>query len=463
MARARPLDNRSRSKSTLIEEVSRGIEQFQDVLSSIEDFSREGFPYRDAARAKAELQLRECVRRIFGERSPEFQTYRNYKLRTGNKGETAQSMAVVKQLIHNLEDRKLELQGLKPPAAEPVAAPAPSPPPAPPPMSLVPPVPESRQVAAAPLVPSAPMTVSVAMTTNLALPPAAAKLPDPPTPIPAATTAPPVPDAAQAAATGRHRPPTETVLPPVTAPPEAPALPAAQSCASIPASSPVVLSAASPEPPPAESSTPAPPPAPASPPPAPEPAAVIPPSPLDSSPAPKEPPAAAPIAPAAADEFTPRIPATDQDTLELIRKVCIRFHAVTRQLRLRKDYRPTLEVEDDHDLQDLLCALLKVEFDEVGIEEWTPPYGQGAPSRGFLVNHDHITVVAKKTRPGLTTKEVAEQIASDSAYFGSRSTCRTLFCFIYDPEGRIGSPKRLETDLTSVSDRYTIEVLVAPK
>ena len=44
---------------------------------------------------------------------------------------------------------------------------------------------------------------------------------------------------------------------------------------------------------------------------------------------------------------------------------------MARQLRLRKDYRTTLEVEDDYDLQDLLSALLKLEFDEVGAEEWT--------------------------------------------------------------------------------------------
>jgi hypothetical protein len=152
-----------------------------------------------------------------------------------------------------------------------------------------------------------------------------------------------------------------------------------------------------------------------------------------------------------------------QDPLELLRKVCLRFHAVARQLRLRKDYRATLEVEDDYDLQDLLASLLKVEFDEVGADEWTPPYTGGAPRTTLFLNGEQIAVVAKKTRSGLTTKELTEQVAADSACYMTRDKCTTLFCFIYDPEGRIGSPKRLETDLTSVSDRYTVEVLVAPK
>ncbi|MEQ1846962.1 MAG: hypothetical protein ABL983_15455 [Nitrospira sp.] len=153
----------------------------------------------------------------------------------------------------------------------------------------------------------------------------------------------------------------------------------------------------------------------------------------------------------------------DQDPLNLIRKVCLRFHSVARQLRLRKDYRPTLEVDDDHDLQDLLCALLKVEFDEVATDEWTPPYTGGAPRTTLLVNRDQIAIVAKKTGPGVTTKELADQVAADSAYYRAQGRCATVFCFMYDPEGRIGSPKRLETTLTSVSEHCRVEVLVAPK
>lgn len=170
-----------------------------------------------------------------------------------------------------------------------------------------------------------------------------------------------------------------------------------------------------------------------------------------------------PPAPQTASDARSTQTCTQQEALELLRNVCLRFHAVARQLRLRKDYRATLEVEDDYDLQDLLCALLKVEFDEVGADEWMPPYAGGAPRTTLLLNRDQIAVVAKKTRPGLTTKELTEQVTADSAYYANRDKCRTLFCFIYDPEGRIGSPKRLESDLTSAGDRYAIEVLVAPK
>lgn len=120
-------------------------------------------------------------------------------------------------------------------------------------------------------------------------------------------------------------------------------------------------------------------------------------------------------------------------------------------------------MEDDYDLQDLLCALLKFEFEEVGSDEWTPPYTAGSPRTTLLIDKERTAVIAKKTRPGLTAKELAEQVAADAERYAARPHCANLFCFIYDPEGRIGSPKRLETDLTSVSDAFTVDVLVAPK
>lgn len=162
-------------------------------------------------------------------------------------------------------------------------------------------------------------------------------------------------------------------------------------------------------------------------------------------------------------DMPPFQPLSEQETLKLVRKVCLRLHAVARQLRLRKDSRPTVEIEDDYDLQDLLRALLKMEFDEVGTDEWTPPYAGSVSRTTLLLNREQIAIVAKKTRSGMTTKEIAEQVSADSAFYSARNRCTTLFCFVYDPEGRIGSPKRLETDLTRVSDRYNVEVLVAPK
>ena len=471
MARARAAEHqRPRSKTAPIEEATLGIAKLQEVLAAINDLSQEGFPYRDAAQSKAELQFRECLRHAFGERSQEFQTYRNFKLRTADKAEVAQSLAAIKGLIHTLEDRKLELQGLKPP-----------PKPEPPPEASLSNTARMVLVSSAPPTTltgqtHSPMTVAVAMTTNVG--PSIAAL------IPASHSQPPVPE-----------PPTIT---PAPTPIPAPTLTPSPTPSPTPTPSPISV-APQPPPPSVAASLPSPPPTPTT---QPTPSVIdrpaevthTPPLPItvpisssmptqphihSQAPMPNNPPMPSPqmspsmgqapqdppsgkqaigLSIARVVESTP-----DQDPLNLIRKVCLRFHSVARQLRLRKDYRPTLEVDDDHDLQDLLCALLKVEFDEVATDEWTPPYTGGAPRTTLLVNRDQIAIVAKKTGPGVTTKELADQVAEDSAYYRAQGRCSTVFCFMYDPEGRIGSPKRLETTLLSVSEHCRVEVLVAPK
>ncbi len=136
---------------------------------------------------------------------------------------------------------------------------------------------------------------------------------------------------------------------------------------------------------------------------------------------------------------------------------------VVRQLRLRREYRATLDVEDEYDVQDLFYALLRLEFDEVSSEEWMPPYTDCASRTTFFLPQEGIAIVVKKTRPGVGAREIADQLQTDAERYAACEACKTLFCFVYDPEGRIGNPRGLEMDLTSVSDRYTVELLVAPK
>lgn len=451
MARTRAAEHpRQSPKKISLEDIANGTARLQEVLTAINDFSQEGFPYRDAARAKAELQLRECVKQVFGERSQEFRDYQHYTLHTSNDAETAQSIAAVKRLILILDDKKLELQGLKPPQATPASqgtgkvSPVSTAQ-----MRLVPPAP-STTVATKPVYVTAPTSVLVSMTTTLPPVPATTASPPPPPapppPIPSTSTqsVPKMP--VQPTATGQFQKPQVPQSPPATPEP----------VAIVPPAPPVSVPLSVPAPPPVSPPTPSasiaretkPTPTQQA---APEPA---PPSPLTST---------QPVAVQTAQTVPVTQPLSELETLHLIRKVCLRLHAVARQLRLRTDSRPTIEIDDDHDLADLLRALLRLEFDEVGTDEWTPPYSGGTPKTTLLLNRERIAIVAKKTRPGLTDKDIAEQVTADTGFYLAHKKCTTLFCFIYDPEGRIGSPKRLETDLTNVSERYTVEVLVAPK
>jgi hypothetical protein len=79
-----------------------------------------------------------------------------------------------------------------------------------------------------------------------------------------------------------------------------------------------------------------------------------------------------------------------------------------------------------------------------------------------LLPRHRLAVLAKMTKSGLGPRELAEQLTTDAAAFPAAGH-QTLFCFVYDPEGRIGNPRGLEAELTRVSDAQIVEVFIAPK
>jgi hypothetical protein len=423
--------SRSRSKAATVEELTRGVGKLQEFLSQVEDLGREGFPYMDAARARTELQFRECVRRTFGEKSTEFQEHRQHKLLMDSPEETQQSIALIKTLIAKIEQKKHELQGGAPPQPLPPTTTM-APLPTPPQMTLVPasiPTVQMTMLHTAPVA-SPPLIMSVAMTTHLD-PSSVTAAPNVPTPLPN----PPAPTQTETSPTAPQ---------PVILPTPAAQHPSAQTPQPVPAALP---EASRPTAPPRHDTE-----------------AVAPPT-LSAKPAyeVQQPSPPVPASPSHTQAAVPQSLLAESDPLDLVKGLCSRFHAVARQLRLRGEYRATLSVEDEFDAQDLLHAILRTEFDDIGTDEWTPSYAAGSPRTTFLLNDGRLAVLVKKTRPGLTAKDLKDQLKIDADRYRSHDRCATLLCFMYDPEGRIGNPRGLEADLTSVSDSFIIDVLVAPK
>ena len=151
------------------------------------------------------------------------------------------------------------------------------------------------------------------------------------------------------------------------------------------------------------------------------------------------------------------------DQLSLIERICLRFQTAARILRNRHADRPTIEINDEYDVQDLLHSFLRLHFDDVRPEEWTPSYA-GASSRvDFLLKSERIVIEVKKTRQSLKVGELGEQLIIDRSRYEQHPDCDTLVCFIYDPEGRIGNPTGLERDLENHGGRLKVRVIVAPR
>ena len=138
-----------------------------------------------------------------------------------------------------------------------------------------------------------------------------------------------------------------------------------------------------------------------------------------------------------------------------------KFHNVVKQLRQRHDDRPTLDVADEYDVQDLFHAILTIYFDDIRPEEWTPSYAGGSSRMDFLLDDEGVVIELKMTRKSLGTKEAREQLIIDKEQYKVHPKCKHLICFVYDPEGRIKNPRGFEKDLSQPGE-HPVTVYVRP-
>ncbi len=167
----------------------------------------------------------------------------------------------------------------------------------------------------------------------------------------------------------------------------------------------------------------------------------------------------------AAGEPFPRKSAIHEHVRQMlsIERLCNRFHLVAGQLQKRHAGRQTLRVEDEHDLQDLLQALLLLEHDEVRPVEWAPPYGGCIVRTDFLLPFEKIMVAARMTGDDFREQELREQLLVDVSEYIKKPECRTLVWFVYDPGGRVENPRRVESDLNGEQEGLEVRVIIAPK
>lgn len=142
------------------------------------------------------------------------------------------------------------------------------------------------------------------------------------------------------------------------------------------------------------------------------------------------------------------------DVDDVLERIFSRFYKVARQLRDRYNNKPTLEIEDEYDVQDLLHALLQLYFNDIRAEEWTPSYAGKCARVDFLLKNEKIVIEVKKTRRGLDDKELGDQLIIDVDRYKVHPDCERLVCFVYDPEGRIGNPNGIMADLNKQHEGF---------
>jgi hypothetical protein len=158
-----------------------------------------------------------------------------------------------------------------------------------------------------------------------------------------------------------------------------------------------------------------------------------------------------------------------QDPFEALDRIMDGFHAVTKQLRDRrrdqgtgkpKQPRPTLNVADEYDVQDLLHALLRLFFEDIRREEWTPSLAGAAKRIDLVLWQERIAIETKMTRASLDQTTLVEELIIDIRHYKEHPRCKTLVCFVYDPLEIIANPAAVESDLAEHTDGLDVRVAV---
>lgn len=153
---------------------------------------------------------------------------------------------------------------------------------------------------------------------------------------------------------------------------------------------------------------------------------------------------------------------TQNNSLFHLERLLKRFDIVARQLKQRHEERETLIIEDEYDVQDLLHALLKIYFEDVRPEEYSPSYAGSSSRMDFLLKKDEVVVEAKMASKKLRDKLIGEQLIIDIKKYQSHPNCKILYCLVYDPNSFIKNPVALENDLSGKHDNLYVKVFVVP-
>lgn len=140
------------------------------------------------------------------------------------------------------------------------------------------------------------------------------------------------------------------------------------------------------------------------------------------------------------------------EDIALLERVFRNIRKLFRELENRSQGRDPFAIRDEYDLQDVVRGLLRMFFDDVRPEDFSPDRA-GARSRiDFVLKSERIVIETKMTRRTLGKKDVAEELIVDIERYKGHPDCGALIALVYDPEHRIDNPHGFERDLTRKHD-----------
>lgn len=148
------------------------------------------------------------------------------------------------------------------------------------------------------------------------------------------------------------------------------------------------------------------------------------------------------------------------DAVKTVIAVGERFRLVERELGRRHGKRPTIEINDEYDAQDLFRSLLKLFFEDVRPEDYSPTNSGASTRIDFVLPEFGLAVELKYARDSLTTAKLGEELVIDRARYAARGEIKHLVCLVFDHDGKISNPRGVEGDVSREASQQEFAVTV---
>ena len=119
-------------------------------------------------------------------------------------------------------------------------------------------------------------------------------------------------------------------------------------------------------------------------------------------------------------------------------------------LRYRRKDKPSLQFDNEYDVQDLIHLLLKPWIKDVRKEAYTPSYVGSSTRVDFLLADYDIVIEVKYVRDNTHAKKIGDELIIDIAHYRVLPQCKKLWIVIYDPMKHLQNPGGLISDLKSL-------------
>lgn len=158
----------------------------------------------------------------------------------------------------------------------------------------------------------------------------------------------------------------------------------------------------------------------------------------------------------------PEVPASAERPDQLVERILTRFHRFAKDLECSPRSRKGIKLENEYDVQFLVNALLRLQFDNVKPEEPAPSLAAGASRPDFLLPEQGLVIELKMTRNGMTQRSLADELILDIARYRAHPSCQAIIFFVYDLRGLIKNPVALRAELSEIAGKLPIRLVVSP-